>query len=270
MSCFPRISKAVRQGEIDADLAALTVGTTGHSRWLTTANLFCDWWCRRHQLSRKLLARLRVIVDFIVNVYYPCWFTIKINNSWVDGPKNILFELLCLRAQSKTVQQTVETTVRTSAWFAHSESVLMSMLCSDNQEERNFAVSKVLAIRGEAVLGDSSLRFRVLPNLNLAAENLVDLIDWEDALEPLVTCRMTKEELEQLRVQPLEVEYFPCHTQAIERAVKEVTAACSAVCGPERRDGFIRGRALHRELMPRLNSKQDMSRLGQLGNMSLV
>ena len=55
----------------------------------------------------------------------------------------------------------------------------------------------------------------------------------------------------------MEVDYFPCHTQAIERAVKEVTAAAAAVCGADRRDGFIRGRAKHIELMPKMNIKKD-------------
>ena len=89
-----KICKALRSGVMDEDLAALTVGKTGHSRWLTFANLFCDWWCRKHGLKGKLLARLREIVTFIVNVYFPCWFQIKINHSWVDGPNNVLFEPL--------------------------------------------------------------------------------------------------------------------------------------------------------------------------------
>ena len=63
---------------MDEDLAALVVGQTGHSRWLTTANLFCDWRCRKHRLTGKLLARLREIVIFIREVYYPCWFQIKV------------------------------------------------------------------------------------------------------------------------------------------------------------------------------------------------
>ena len=73
--------RAVRKGEMDKELAALTVGKTGHSRYLTTANLFCDWWCRCHGLQGELLARLEEIVEFIVNVYYPCWFMIKLHHS---------------------------------------------------------------------------------------------------------------------------------------------------------------------------------------------
>lgn len=72
-------------------LAALNVAKTGHSRWLTIANLLCDWWCRKHGLQGKLLARLKEIDDFIVNVYFSCWFMIKSNHWWLDGPKNVLF-----------------------------------------------------------------------------------------------------------------------------------------------------------------------------------
>lgn len=46
--------------------------------------------------------------------------------------------------------------------------------------------------------------------------------------------------------------------------VKEVTAASAAVYGYERRDGFIRGRAAHRELMPMFCSKQDLVNLQQI------
>ena len=44
-----------------------------------------------------------------------------------------------------------------------------------------------------------------------------------------------------------------------QEAVKEVTGAARAVYGADRRDGFIRGRALHWELMPKINSKQDLA-----------
>ena len=58
--------------------------------------------------------------------------------------------------------------------------------------------------------------------------------------------------------------YFCCHTQGIERAVKEVTTAAESVFGEERRDGFIRGRAAHRELVPVINSKHDLIGMGKL------
>ena len=87
-------------------------------------------------MTGELLDRLSEIVDFIVNVYYPCWFRIKLNHSWLEGPNNVLFELKCLKTQSEIVQQTVTATVRTSAWFAHSEPILQTMLSSSVKLER--------------------------------------------------------------------------------------------------------------------------------------
>ena len=112
-----RITKAITSGKMDEDLGCLAVGKTGHSRWLTTANLFCSFWCSKHCLKKKskLLARLKMIVTFIVTHYFPCWFQIKIHHSWVDGPNNVLFELSCLRAQTKKVQDIVMPTTRSSA-----------------------------------------------------------------------------------------------------------------------------------------------------------
>ena len=40
-----------------------------------------------------------------------------------------------------------------------------------------------------------------------------------------------------------------------------VTDAADAVCGPEKRDGYVRARIAHRELVPKFESKQDMNPL---------
>ena len=72
---------------------------------------------------------------------------------------------------------------------------------------------------------------------------------------------MSKEEMKELNDKPMVVEYYCGHTQAIERAVKEVTAASEAVYGVERRDGWITSRADNREIMSILNTKKDLVRL---------
>ena len=48
---------------------------------------------------------------------------------------------------------------------------------------------------------------------------------------------MTQAELEQFGERPMEVEYFPCQTQMIERPVKKVTVAVGAVVGADRKEG---------------------------------
>jgi hypothetical protein len=88
-----RITQAIRTGELPIDLALLEIGPVSHSKWLTTANRLCRIWVSKHGLKGKTLNNLRLIVEFIVGVYYPCWFNIKVKHSWVEGPCHILFHL---------------------------------------------------------------------------------------------------------------------------------------------------------------------------------
>ena len=61
----------------------------------------------------------------------------------------------------------------------------------------------------------------------------------------------------------MKVDYLPCHGQAIERVVKQVTKASAAVYGEERRDGFIRASAAQRKLVPMRSSKQDLKKMAE-------
>ncbi|KAG5896174.1 hypothetical protein JTB14_016949 [Gonioctena quinquepunctata] len=54
-----------------------------------------------------------------------------------------------------------------------------------------------------------------------------------------------------------EIKSYPCHTQAVERAVKIVTEASAAVCGSENRDGVMRAKLESRGIIPSFGSKQD-------------
>ena len=212
-------------------------------------------------MEGELLERLETIVTFIVSVYCPMWFNIKVKHSWLEGPRHILTELSLFRLQSDQVQQIVLPTLRRSAWNSHSESVLQTMISSESKEEREFAVSTILKIRGRNNLGNTKPRPRKLPVLNLEASKLQDMISWKGAKEPILTCGLSREELALFKEKPMEVPYYCLHTQGIERAVKQVTEASEAVYGFERRDGFIRTRAENRQLMPDFSSKKSLEKL---------
>ena len=63
------------------------------------------------------------------------------------------------------------------------------------------------------------------------------------------------------------VPYFPADTQEVKGVAHEVTVASASAYGFERRDGFIRGRAAHKELMTVFTTERDLqwieSRLSQ-------
>ena len=170
-------------------------------------------------------------------------------------------ELSLFHLQTPDVQTILEPTLRRSAWNSHGEAVLQTMICSEDKTERESAISTILKIRGKNQLGNTKPRPRKNPQLNLAATQLKNLIDWKGAKEPVMTCHLTKDEIKQFKKEPMQVPYYPLHTQGIERAVKETTKASECVYGFERRDGYIRGRAENIRLMLVLDSKKCLDKL---------
>jgi hypothetical protein len=217
---------AARTGILPRDVALRKSGTIVHSRWLTTAQTFLEMWESQHGLEGDLVQRLETIVTFIVSLYCPMWFNIKVKHSWLEGPQHILTELRLFQLQSAEVQEILLPTLRRSAWNSHSESVLQTMLCSGSREEREFAVATILKIRGRSKEGNMRPRARKHPELNTAATSLQELINWKGAKEPVLSCCLTNEDIYSFREKPMVVPYYCVHTQGIERAVKEV---CNSV-----------------------------------------
>ena len=58
------------------------------------------------------------------------------------------------------------------------------MLASSDEEERNFAVQKILKIRGKAEFGKGNPTYRKLSRMNVESTTLFDLIDWRRDHEP--------------------------------------------------------------------------------------
>jgi len=223
-------------------------------------------WILKHNLSGKDFENLKMIVEFCVGVYVVNWFNIKINSNWTQGPRHLLFQLQLLREQCVETRRIVLPSVKRSAWYEFSESILQAMLCSEDERERKEAVGRILQIRGEGdkttQLGDNKVRPRKTPDINCDANTLSELIDWTTAVyEPPLTCPMTTEEIENFTDQPMEVPDWTSHTQTIERCVKMTTEAAAHVYGQERREHYILGQVVSRELMNKNSSKHDTGEL---------
>jgi hypothetical protein len=258
-----KITNAIRSGVLSNMLALLEIGPICESRWLTKACRLSRIWVSKHGLSKKNVQNLRHIMEFVIGVYMPNWFNIKVKHSWVEGPRHVLYQLELLRFQKKKVVDIVKPTVQRGAWYAHSESVLQAMLCSEVAEERKFAVDKIVNIRGhgedDTQVGDNSVRYRITPDINWKSTKLADLIKWkENVTEPALTCHLTTTQVKQFVVKPMIVPDWPSHTQSVERLVKKVTEAAGHVYSHARRDAYIRGQEVSAELMSSNRSKQDM------------
>ncbi|ESO04063.1 hypothetical protein HELRODRAFT_173137 [Helobdella robusta] len=265
------IVNAIRSSVVPDRLANLQIGPVCHSRWLTTALRCCRLWVSNHGLKDMPLINLKLIVEFIVGVYMTNWFNIKVKHSWIDGPRHVLLQLELLRSQDKEVMQIVMPVVRRSAWYAHSEAVIKTLICSDKEEERKVGIEKILEIRGKAdenvQMGDMSLRQRVTPEINPDASSLLELIHWDSEMyESPLTCSLTTAQVKQFLHTPMIVPDWPSHIQSIERCVKMVTETNEHVYSQERRHGYIRSQIISRQLMSRHASKKDTKTSCKFGN----
>ena len=260
-----RVGRMIITGEIDWDLIYDAIGKITHSRWGTTANRLGRLWISKHGLTGEDLQNLRAIVTICVCLTFHMWFEIKTDSSIVAGPYHKFREIQIIQrlkgrdAKSKQAREIAKKFIEKGAWHAHSEHIILSLLSSANEDDRRFAVSKILAIRDGAEIGDSSPRPFIPPKLNWKATSIRDMQDWSNAYEPLTTTSIPSNQLSQFFDTPLTLPKIPSHTQSCERAVKEVTVASEKVFGEERRDGYIRARMESRELMPMMETKAQLS-----------
>ena len=136
----------------------------------------------------------------------------------------------------------------------------MSLLSSTVEEDRVFAINKILEIRADSTEESVSVRKRKTPTLNFEANSLRELIPWDVNIpyEPIFTCNLSSETIKSFRNLPMEVPHFPIHSQSTERAVQLVSKACMLVYGQDKRDAFVKGVLAHREQFPVFDSKQNI------------
>ena len=253
---------AVMTGAIPDQLKSLTCGPICHSRWLTLCSTLLAMYMKKSGLKGKSKKNLEIFVFFIITNYAPMWFTIKSKPSITQGPRHYYKQVQLIKILPKQVQNIVKENISRSAFHAHPENLLLSMLADDSQEVRTKAVEQIIRLREDSDnpdKGDISVRKFVVPEINYECTNYTEMIDFEKetVFEPNLTADLSIEDLENIKVERLSVEKFSNNNQGVERLVKETSRACERVVGWASRDGFLRASAKSRSMMPKFISKQD-------------
>lgn len=250
------IYRAVKTGECAPDLAVKDPGPLSHSRWLTCANRIL----RLYISEVKPSDELKMLVSYIMKIYAPVWFEIKMHPSVKFGPVHMFKVVQTTRQLPDSVRKIIDPVIQRNAFFCHPENMLISMAVDERVHVRQLAFRRLLKARKQEPKGKSVRTFQP-PTINFAASDYIELIDWSKCKlsSPPIMNNVSTESLEQLintDVLPeFELMKFPCHTQSVERIVKLVTESCTKVCGEENRDGFIRATLLSRSAMPSFNFK---------------
>lgn len=258
------ICVAVSSGICTPDLAARNPGKLSHSRWLTTANRIL----RLYISNKNPSENLKTLATYVMKVYAPIWFHIKLKPSCIDGSRH-LFKLIQLsRYLPVELQTVVDPVIQRNGYFASPENILLGMLTDERKFIRELALRRILKVRNIKNSDKNKLRKFVIPVINFRATDYVEMILWQKShiTEPPMTMDIKDEELKQLIEESstnsdlwslLEFPKFPCHTQAVERTIKLVTEAAGAVCGQDARDGFIHARKGSLSLFPVFGTKKD-------------
>lgn len=194
----------------------------------------------------------------MLQVYAPTWFQIKKNELAVNGPENLFFLMrksnLVTNVNARLI---VHKCIQRNAFFSHPENVLLAQLSSKKKIYRIDAVKKIMSIRKQIL--DGEVRLFKVPTLNFKAKSWTDMAVTPELkmTEPPLTLNMNKDELLEIIQSPLIVPKFRCHTQMVERAVKEVTRVSKTVISHEKRNSMIKVTLINRANYPRLESKKD-------------
>ncbi len=245
---------ALISGNFTESLKHMKIGKMNHSRWLTTASRVC----RLFASTKVPSDTLKIITAYIVDVYAPTWFQIKKNELAINGPENLYF--LIKRSNAITDLQArsiVQKCIQRNSFFAHSENVLLAQLVSQKKTYRIDAVEKIMKVRQRAP--SSRIRLFTVPKINFQAKSWKNIAEPNNLnlMEPPFTMSMNENELLSVIASPLNVPKFKCHTQMVERAVKEVTRVSSKIINHDERNAMIKATLLSRSNFPKFDSLKD-------------
>ncbi|ESO05609.1 hypothetical protein HELRODRAFT_171263 [Helobdella robusta] len=250
------IRNRIMKGDIPLSLSLRNPGKMSHSRWITTANRIL----RLYVAVQNPSTALKVLAQYVMKVYPPSWFEIKLKPTNKTGSNHFLGIIKKCRYLPEELKNLLNPVLQRNAYFAHPENILLSMLADEQKHIRELALRRILKCRANDATLNTVRVFKV-PKLNFDAINYYDMIDWHatEITEPPLTKDITTEALEQMIMDiPNNIEFLklPCHTQAVERMIKLVTEASLSVCGEKARDGFIRTKLASQNDIPKFETKK--------------
>ncbi len=121
--------EAISKGECSPDLSKRNPGALNHSRWVTTANRVL----RLYVACEEPSINLKHLVTYIVKVYGPLWFTIRMHPSCKDGARHLFRTIQLSRYLSKELLDIIDPVIQRNGYFGHPENLLLAMI-SDERE----------------------------------------------------------------------------------------------------------------------------------------
>ena len=211
------ICTAVIKGQCPQDLFLRNPGAINHSRWLTTGNRILRLFVGSEEPSHELIT----LAKFVMRVYALMWFSIKCNPSCENGARH-LFQTVLFQYLPENIPSVLNIVIQRNGYFGHVENLLLSMITEERPRIRELSLCRILKVRKHK---RTSIRTFQVPNLNLSADDYIDLIDWqsnEAISEPPVTSGISDDDLLKfINKKETSSVAFPrlsCHTKLLNAA----------------------------------------------------
>lgn len=168
---------AVNNGVCDEALASLKPGPLSTARWLTTASRIL----RLYVTKRHPPEILKKLAEFIVKVYAPFWFLIKVKPGAIHGSRNVFKYICWIRKLPMDVQLVIRPVIENNAFFFHPENILLSMVTETESEDsaliRSDAYEKILLTRIDPL---PTIRTLYVPRntIHFNSNSYIEMIDW--------------------------------------------------------------------------------------------
>lgn len=248
-------AKAASQSELK-HLKSAEPGSIHHARWLTLANRILRLYMCESQPSDEF----KRLVLYIVNVYAPTWFRIKAKWKCTDGAPNFHFLLSRVAELSDSDSDIARRSLQRNCYFSHAENILLAGIVDEDESVRRKACDIVLAARRRAQEDQQHIP-RVFSTknitINFLAKSYFDMIDLNSShvtSPPILSC-FTDDALQS--ASDLCIPAYPCHSQGVERLVKELSRVSTKVTEHESRHGMIISAESSRKQCSKLDTKLD-------------
>lgn len=190
------IAESISNGVVSERLAQRKPGKLHNSRWLTLANNILRLSVGTQTPSQNLVD----IVSYVLKVYVPSWFQIKMNHECVNGPENLLYIKRASRYLKLEHRNEVDASIQRNSYFAHPENILLAMIHDARKGIRKQAFEKILIARSRQKSSDYAPRIFEIPEVNFKATKYTNLINWSNVVitEPPLARHFSNSDLQEL------------------------------------------------------------------------
>ena len=257
-----KLTKMILTGVKEPNIEDYSIGPVSLARWLTIGSRLLRLYISKHNLNEEETQKLRLLVEYIVIIYTPTWFDIKIKPYVSHGSHHyfkMIQRLSKIEFYDSDLLDAVKKNMVYNSYWMHSESILQTMLCSEDRNDRKFAIDTIMKIRKNEDFGSCEVRSRVNPKkLNFEATSLKDVLDPDQyTIEPPLTIYEHSDDLKKYIDAPMILVKWHCHSQNNERCVQQVSKAGEVCCTEDKIEGLVLSNQVANSMVGKVNSKQD-------------